>query len=80
MDVELTKEERNGINTLERLAKRWPKSLWLFVGEGTLSVQKLDDDGEMRMRDSSQPNGVESVAHFKAVSSDDAVAFGVFSY
>jgi len=44
MDVELTKEERNGINTLERLAKRWPKSLWLFVGEVSLSVQKLDDD------------------------------------
>jgi len=26
-----TKKEKNAINTLKRLAKRWPESLWLFA-------------------------------------------------
>lgn len=35
---ELTKEEQNAINSLKRLAKRWPKSLMLFSGSGELCV------------------------------------------
>lgn len=34
----LTKEERAAIRTLERLAKRWPKTLVLFGGAGALHV------------------------------------------
>ena len=35
---DLTKEERNAIAALERLAKRWPPSLMLFSWAGTLCV------------------------------------------
>ena len=41
-----TKEERNAINTLKRLAKRWPKSLWLFSASGSLCVMRKGPDGE----------------------------------
>ena len=43
---ELTKEERNAISTLERLAKRWPESLWLFSGSGRLWVMRKNAQGE----------------------------------
>lgn len=46
----LTKEERNAIASLKRLAKRWPKSLWLFSASGTLNVMKCDEAGEQVMR------------------------------
>lgn len=44
-EFELTKEEQNAINALKRLAKRWPKSLWLFYGDGTLCVMRRHEDG-----------------------------------
>jgi len=42
----LTKEERAAIRTLERLAKRWPKTLVLHGGGGNLAV--LDSAMSMR--------------------------------
>lgn len=44
MKFDLTKEEKNAINTLKRLAKRWPESLWLFSTGGDLSVMKYEAD------------------------------------
>ncbi len=44
--IELTKEERNAINSLKRLAKRWPKSLWLFSAGGELHVMKCNKAGD----------------------------------
>jgi hypothetical protein len=41
----LTLDEARAIRSLERLAKRWPKSLMLFSHSGTLNVIKLDDEG-----------------------------------
>jgi hypothetical protein len=38
--AELTKEEQNAINSLKRLAKRWPESLELFSQSGTLQVRR----------------------------------------
>ena len=45
--VEQTKEEAWAIGTLIRLAKRWPKSLWLMSRAGSLCVMRADDDGTM---------------------------------
>ncbi len=42
----MTKEERSAINSLERLAKRWPKTLGLFSWSGSLTVIRLDEKGE----------------------------------
>lgn len=38
MDRELTDEEAKAIRSLERLAKKWPKSLMLFSWSGALHV------------------------------------------
>jgi hypothetical protein len=43
---ELSSEEINAINAFKRLAKKWPKSLWLFSANGTLHVMKLKPNGE----------------------------------
>jgi len=48
MDFDLTKEEKNAIATLKRLAKRWPKSLWLFANR-ELTVLRRNEDGEQAM-------------------------------
>lgn len=46
---ELTTEERNAIRSLQRLAKRWPPSLWLFSGAGSLCVMLTGEDGKKMM-------------------------------
>lgn len=38
--------EEKAVKALERLAKRWPKSLWLFSANGTLCVMRCDEHGE----------------------------------
>ena len=45
MKIDITKEEKLAISALERVAKRWPKTLWLFSGSGTLWVMKYKKDG-----------------------------------
>ena len=42
----LTKEERAAIRTLERLAKRWPKTLMLFGCDGAFHA--IDKAGYLR--------------------------------
>lgn len=41
-----TNEEQKAINSLKRIAKKWPKTLWLFSGSGTLCVMRCDESGE----------------------------------
>jgi len=38
--------EEQAIKALKRLAKRWPKSLWLYSASGTLCVMRCDENGE----------------------------------
>jgi hypothetical protein len=42
----LTKEERAVIIALKRIAKRWPKTLWLFSASGELHVMRNDENGD----------------------------------
>lgn len=44
--IDVTDEERRAIASLKRLAKKWPKSLWLFSASGTLTVMRRAWDGE----------------------------------
>ncbi len=39
-DPKLTKEEKAAIASLERVAAKWPQSLWLYSASGTLNVMK----------------------------------------
>lgn len=43
--IELTHEERLAISALKRLAKRWPKSLWLYSASG-LHVMLTGPNGQ----------------------------------
>ena len=40
------KEEKRAIDALMRLAKRWPKSLWLYSASGALNVMRVGERGE----------------------------------
>lgn len=42
-ELVLTKEEERAVAALNRLAKRWPKSLQLFSWSGSLHVLKPGD-------------------------------------
>jgi len=42
---ELTEQELKAIKSLQRVAKKWPKSLWLFSASGDLCVMKNGEDG-----------------------------------
>lgn len=44
--IEATREEEKAIAALKRLAKKWPKSLWLFSASGSLCVMRKDENGE----------------------------------
>lgn len=41
----LTTEEKTAIKALQRLAKKWPKSLWLYSAAGSLHVMRRREDG-----------------------------------
>lgn len=51
----ITIEEEKIIKSLKRLAKKWPKSLWLFSASGTLCVMKCNKKGEQAMNQPSYP-------------------------
>jgi len=42
----LSKKEQAAIAALERLAKNWPKTFWLFSASGTLCVMRCGKNGE----------------------------------
>lgn len=42
MKIELTKAEKTAIAELKRVAKVWPKSLWLWSANGSLCIMKCD--------------------------------------
>lgn len=41
-----TKEEQKAINALNRLAKNWPKTMWLFSCSGSLIAMRCGEDGK----------------------------------
>jgi len=45
-DFKPTPEEAKAIRSLQRLARKWPPSLWLFSASGSLCVMKCGPDGE----------------------------------
>ncbi len=45
-ELEPTPEEAKAIRALKRLAKKWPKSLWLFAGNGEIAILRAGPNGE----------------------------------
>ena len=46
MEIEPTDEEQRAIKSLKLIAKKWPKTLWLFSASGSLCVMRYGPDGE----------------------------------
>lgn len=46
---DLTAEEKKAIAALQKVAKSWPKTLWLFSGSGTLHVMLKDAQGKRQV-------------------------------
>ena len=44
--MKLTQDEEKAVKALKRVAKKWPKSLWLFSASGTLTVMKKNSEGK----------------------------------
>lgn len=44
--ADLSPEERSAVRTLQRLAKRWPSTLWLHTLSGSLAIMKKGPDGQ----------------------------------
>ncbi len=40
MSDKLTKREQAAIDALKEVAKKWPKSLWLYVADGQVHVMR----------------------------------------
>lgn len=66
----ITKEEQNAINTLNRLAKRWPESLWLFSVAGQLLVMRKGPDGEHVQSETGSVCPDHEVAHIAGIDND----------
>lgn len=49
--LRLTKKERAAVAALHKLAKTWPKSLWLFSNGIHLSVMRYKKDGTVALED-----------------------------
>lgn len=58
----LSSDERRAIASLKRLAKRWPKSLVLFAGNGGLSVLRAAPGGGLPMTERGTVDGDREVA------------------
>jgi len=41
-----TKKEQKAIDSLKRIAKKWPETMWLFSASGTLCVMRKGENGE----------------------------------
>lgn len=41
--------EPQALSALARIAKRWPKSLWLWAASGSLHVMRCGEDGKRVM-------------------------------
>lgn len=58
---EFTPAERKAINSLKRLAKKWPDTLMLFSWSGTLLAVKLNEDGSSPLHDNPNDATMESI-------------------
>ncbi len=59
MNIELTEKEKKAIAALNRAAKIWPDSLWLFSAAGTLCVMRKDADMEKVFLDGAYQGGFD---------------------
>jgi hypothetical protein len=57
-DLTPTAKEAEAIKALKALARKWPKTLWLFSASGTLCVMRAGPDGG-RIHHPPPDNGID---------------------
>jgi hypothetical protein len=55
-------KQKRAISALQGLAKRWPKSLWLFAANGRLNVMACDDNGNRALTPGGSMDPAASIA------------------
>ena len=40
----ITQKEQKAINTLKKLSKTWPNTIWIFAADGKLNIMKKNED------------------------------------
>jgi len=55
-EIKLTRREISVILALEKIANRWPSSLWIFSSGEELCIMRLNEDSERAM---TQSGGVD---------------------
>lgn len=68
--VQLTEFERVAIRSLKRLAKRWPRSLWLFATGGPLLVMRKDSTGRRAIGERGEVDQAFVVESIEGIESD----------
>lgn len=63
----LSEKEEKAIESLMDLAKRWPKTLWLYSASGSLCVMKKNDKGEIAMIQQPGSEGVDPAYHVATI-------------
>lgn len=66
--MKLTKREKQAIEALEEVAKIWPESLWLYIGE-SFTVMKKDKNGNCVMK-RERVDQDYIVAHIEGIQAD----------
>lgn len=51
MHHDLTDDEKRAIAALKRLARKWPKTLWLYSASGSLNVMRCNSAGKHAVLD-----------------------------
>ena len=46
IDLDLTDDQKRAVLALKRVAKRWPKGIWLFCTADGIEVMRCGPDGE----------------------------------
>jgi hypothetical protein len=68
--MKLTKEERSAINTLIRLERRWPETLWIYTTGNGMHILKCGLDGKHIMNDQGVPDLDYEVRYITGIDND----------
>lgn len=68
--MKATKEEQNAINTLKRLEKRWPKTIWLFATGEAIHVFRCGENNEHVMSNTGAPDINYELAYLTKINND----------
>jgi hypothetical protein len=69
-NMELAREERNAINALKRLEKRWPETLWIFATGNGMHILKCGINGKHVMNDQGVPDLDYEVGYITGIDND----------